>query len=163
MPTAPDRAGPCQRQTRRQTLSSVVVAAVLLLAAGCSPVPGAPARQASPAAQVPAPEIVAVTPSSPAGATAGAAPSDEASCTASAGQWQRAGRGGGFHCILTYADGGKPCRDGAECQGDCRTDPSVEFPPAGSSATGLCQADSNRFGCHASISNGRAGVAICVD
>ena len=36
-------------------------------------------------------------------------------------------------------------------------------PRAGAAAVGQCQADSSRFGCYATVENGKAEATICVD
>lgn len=84
-------------------------------------------------------------------------------CADRGGTYQRAGRVGGLHCIVRYADAGKRCTDGAQCQGDCRLTDVAAMPRDGTAAVGVCQADSNRFGCYATITDGKADAAICVD
>ncbi len=83
-------------------------------------------------------------------------------CEARGGRMTPQGRMQTLQCVVSYADAGKRCTDGDDCLGDCRIE-AAPFPTAGAAAVGRCQADSSRFGCYASIENGRAEPAICVD
>ena len=67
-------------------------------------------------------------------------------------------------CVVAFADAGKPCTDGDQCQGDCRAEPS-DRPPALNDADvrGVCQADSDPCGCFTTIEDGRPERTICVD
>lgn len=121
----------------------LVVAAMALLAAACSPVTGA----------------------SGAGSPGGAPlvqSADAASCAARGGEIQRVGRLQSQQCIIKYTDAGKACTDASQCQGECRATGALDVA-AGTAATGQCQANSNRFGCHARIENGKITAAICID
>ena len=73
------------------------------------------------------------------------------------------GRMGTERCVITYADGGKRCTDGDDCLGDCRIDDVGSVPDAAATAAGRCQVNSSRFGCYATVENGRAEATICVD
>ncbi len=85
-----------------------------------------------------------------------------ADCAARGGTMQAVGRAQTMQCVVRYADAGKRCTTGSDCAGDCRIE-STPFPEAGAAAVGQCQADSRPFGCHASVENGKARPAICVD
>ena len=85
-----------------------------------------------------------------------------ADCAARGGAMQEVGRLRTLQCVIRYSDAGKPCRTGSDCLGDCRTAGSVAVLE-GRETTGVCQADSNRFGCYTTIENGRAEATICVD
>ena len=63
-------------------------------------------------------------------------------------------------CVVTYSDAGRACRDGDDCQGDCR---AGEMGPSGQAVTGRCQADSDPCGCFANVEDGRIEAALCVD
>ncbi len=89
-----------------------------------------------------------------------ATPDERAACEAIGGEVQRAGMLGWEHCILTYSDAGKACRDGAECEGMCLAD---DMGQDDGSASGTCQVTSNPFGCYAQMENGKAGPGLCVD
>ena len=85
-----------------------------------------------------------------------------AECAARGGTMRAVGRAQTMQCVVSYADAGKRCTTGSDCQGDCRVE-STPFPEAGANAVGQCQADSRPFGCHAKVENGKATPAICVD
>lgn len=63
-------------------------------------------------------------------------------------------------CVVAYADAGRACRDGDDCQGDCRAE---EMGPYGQAAVGRCQASSDPCGCFANVEDGRIDAALCVD
>ena len=118
-----------------------LIMAAALLAAACQPLPAgggiAPATQTS--------------------ADAAAA------CAARGGEMRPQGRMQTLQCVIAYADAGKRCTDGDQCEGDCRADIAGGMPEAGAPVVGLCHADSGRFGCYATVEDGKAGVGICVD
>jgi putative hemolysin len=87
---------------------------------------------------------------------------DAAGCAARGGTLQPVGRMQTRQCVIAYGDAGKACTSGDQCAGDCRIE-DAPLPAAGAPASGRCQADSNRFGCHASVENGKATAAICID
>lgn len=91
----------------------------------------------------------------------GQTPSADA-CAARGGTLQPVGRAQTLQCVIAYADAGKACTSGAQCAGDCRIE-DAPFPAAGAAASGRCQADSRPFGCHATVENGKATAAICID
>lgn len=113
--------------------------------------------------------LMACTPVTPAdpvsdgGQSAPAVPFHEMS----AGQCQEAGgtmrpvcRMGSVQCVVTYSDAGQTCRDGDDCQGDCRADVGTQ---AGTPVTGRCQATSDPCGCFANVEDGQVDGALCVD
>jgi hypothetical protein len=87
----------------------------------------------------------------------------EADCAAQNGSMQRVGRLQSLQCVVAYADAGKRCTDGDQCAGDCRLEGDASAVAPGTSVAGVCQADSNRFGCHTSVEDGKVGVGLCVD
>jgi hypothetical protein len=87
---------------------------------------------------------------------------DVASCTARGGELRRVGRMQTEQCIVKYADAGKQCASGSDCAGDCRLEGNSGVAP-GVPVTGQCQADSDRFGCHTRVEDGKAGATLCVD
>ena len=93
---------------------------------------------------------------------AGSGQSAEAACAAQGGSMQRVGRLQTLQCVVRYADAGKRCTSGDQCQGDCvsSTLGGDQTPPA---TSGQCAADSNRFGCRTTIENGRAQPTLCID
>ncbi|HZW16115.1 MAG TPA: hypothetical protein VFF66_07650 [Brevundimonas sp.] len=141
--------------------SMIAAASVLILLGACAPQPGEPEPPVADIAQAPSTEP----------------PSDEtrATCQARGGEMQRVGLLGTWQCIIRYADAGKRCTDGDQCQGDCRSEVSLPPPPPGPPVVpkqsappppaheGVCQADSDPFGCFAVIEDGKAAPMLCVD
>lgn len=116
-----------------------IIIAAALLAAACTPVTSSPAAPSGPEQS-----------------------QSVATCEARGGEIRRVGRLQSEQCVIRYADAGKACTSGGQCAGDCRIDQSP-FPEAGQVAQGRCQAESQNFGCHANVENGRATSAICID
>ncbi len=125
-------------------LKAVLLAAGLVLAA-CSPMP-TPAP-ALPLQDEPEPPKMTVTTSS---------------CTARGGEMRQVGRMQTWQCVVKYADAGKRCTDASQCEGDCEIAGNSSVAP-GARATGVCQADSNRFGCRTTIKDGKAEATLCID
>jgi hypothetical protein len=86
-----------------------------------------------------------------------------AECQARGGRMQPQGRMQTLQCVVSYADAGKRCTTGSDCQGDCRVEEVSTAPAAGAAATGQCQPTNSRFGCYTTVENGRAQATICVD
>lgn len=126
----------------------MIVAAVL--AAACQPLPAGQVVSDVDTTDVPPP--IRVSESAAA-----------AECAARGGRMLPQGRMQTPQCVVTYADAGRRCTDGDQCQGDCRVADVGAAPPAGAAAAGQCQADSSRFGCYAAVEDGKAEAAICVD
>lgn len=87
--------------------------------------------------------------------------SADASCAARGGQMERVGRAQTLQCVIHYADAGKSCTDGAQCQAGRCQGPMEATPRA--NAAGQCQSTNMAFGCYTMITDGRMGPAICVD
>ena len=85
-----------------------------------------------------------------------------AECTARGGQMRPVGRMQSVRCVLRYADAGKCCTDGAQCQGDCRVEGETSARE-GDAVVGRCQVENVRFGCFTTIANGRAQATLCID
>lgn len=130
-------------------MKRTLIAAAALMMAACQPVPTTtPTQTAStdtPAVQTPAPGT------------------DAAACAARGGKMLPQGRMQSLQCVVSYADAGRRCTDGDDCQGDCRVEEVNGTPDAGSAAVGQCQANSSRFGCYTTIESGKAEATICVD
>ena len=125
-------------------LKALLFAAGLALAA-CSPTP--------------APEPVVPTADAPEKATMTIS---DSACTARGGQMQQVGRMQSWQCVVKYADAGKRCTDGDQCQGDCRVEGNTGVAP-GAATAGVCQATSDRFGCNTPVEDGKAGPTLCID
>lgn len=117
----------------------LLIAAAALLASACTPMTSSPSTPALPGQSV-----------------------EASSCAARGGEIKRVGRMQSEQCVIKYADAGKACTSGDQCAGDCRIE-ATPFPNAGETARGQCQAESQNFGCHASVENGKATAAICID
>ncbi|MFA4950006.1 hypothetical protein [Brevundimonas sp.] len=130
-------------------MKRILIAAAALMMAACQPVPTTtPTQTAStdtPAVQTPAPGT------------------DAAACAARGGKMLPQGRLQSLQCVVSYADAGRRCTDGDDCQGDCRIGEVNGAPDAGSAAVGQCQANSTRFGCYTTVEGGKAEATICVD
>lgn len=107
---------------------------------------------------------LAVTACSPTTESGGAVPGQtaEATCAAQGGSMQRVGRLQSLQCVIRYADAGKRCTSGDQCQGDCLYE-GAAVPNPDASTSGQCAIDSNRFGCRTTIENGRAQPTLCID
>lgn len=128
-------------------MKRLILATVALLAAACQPMPAADNAAAAPQ-------------STQAGA---AGTTDAALCARAGGKMLPQGRMQSVRCVITYADAGRRCTTGSDCQGDCRVEEVAGTPRAGAAAVGTCQRDSSRFGCYTTVENGRAEATICVD
>ena len=116
----------------------LLIAALALMASACSPM----ASQA---------------PDGATGQTAAAA------CAAQNGTMQRVGRLQTLQCVVRYADAGQRCTDGDQCAGDCRYEGDASALAPDAPVAGVCQADSDRFGCQTRIEDGKATPTLCVD
>lgn len=87
---------------------------------------------------------------------------DASACAARGGEMKQVGRLQSWQCVIRYADAGKRCTDGDQCQGDCRVEGNSGLTP-GAAVTGVCQATSDRFGCHTPVEDGKAGATLCID
>lgn len=129
-------------------MKRLLILTAALLAAACQPMPADAGKT-----------DLAQTPPAATQTPADAA----AACAARGGKMLPQGRMQSLQCVVTYADGGKRCTDGDDCQGDCRIDDVTNAPRGGEAAVGQCQAVSGRFGCYTTIEGGKAEATICVD
>jgi hypothetical protein len=128
---------------RKPVLTAAAVLICTSLLGGCAP--GAPPKQAHD-----------VRP------RAANVHADTLSCQLAGGEMKPVGRRQLLQCVLSYADAGKSCSSGSQCEGDCRVGPGVEAVP-GQDVVGQCQATSDRFGCSTRVEEGRAEATICID
>jgi hypothetical protein len=63
-----------------------------------------------------------------------------------------------YSCAERTKDGGKPCRDRADCEHLCVTD---EAPRIGKEANGRCTAVKTSFGCFTYVDGGRIVGRVC--
>lgn len=128
-------------------LKALLLVAGLALAA-CSPTPAPePVVPVVPAVQAPEKATMTIR---------------DSACTARGGEMQQVGRMQSWQCVVKFADAGKRCTDASQCEGQCEIAGNSGIA-AGASATGVCQADSNRFGCRTTVENGKAGNTLCID
>lgn len=127
-------------------MKRLVTIAALLMAAACQPVPE---KGGYGFGNEPTP--VAVPESRAA-----------ADCLARNGTMQPVGRMQTLQCVVRYADAGKRCTDSDQCAGECRTADAAR-PAEGAAVAGICQADSNGFGCFTRVEDGKAEATLCVD
>jgi hypothetical protein len=98
-------------------------------------------------------------------------PTTKVGCDACGGRWAVHGIAETESCICKTKDGGKACRDGAECEGNCllAEDAKMEVvekgPPPKGFFVGRCSDYDTTFGCFRMIATGtRAkGPAIAED
>ena len=67
---------------------------------------------------------------------------------------------GNISCVVRYADAGRVCSDGDDCQGNCRAE---SLDRTTGPITGRCQETSDPCGCFANVEDGRVDAALCVD
>ncbi len=84
-------------------------------------------------------------------------------CEQRGGTLKAVGRLQSMQCIVPYADAGKRCTDGDQCQGDCRVDGNNGIAEGRAVSAGVCQVDSDRFGCFTTVEDGKASATLCVD
>ncbi|WP_296816184.1 hypothetical protein [Brevundimonas sp.] len=125
----------------------VLTALVLVLVAACAPAP-APVSAGDQWSEAP----VSAPPAPPDSPEARA-------CADEGGTLRPVCRMQSLQCVVEYSDAGRACRDGDDCQGDCRADVGAQ----GQSVVGQCQASSDPCGCFAVVENGRVEHALCVD
>ncbi len=83
-------------------------------------------------------------------------------CQKQGGSLQKQGMAQCYMCTIEYADAGKACSDGSECQGACLN--YNDFIPAGkTNQQGQCAKTNSPFGCYQVIEKGVAKHAMCVD
>jgi hypothetical protein len=121
----------------------IVTLLAALAAAACAPIVP-PAGPATPLHEVSSP-----------------VPADsEAACATQGGAWRPICLLGKPACVLTYADAGMPCTDGAQCAGNCiAPGPLAPDKPA----QGVCTTTSDPCGCKQFVENGKAGYPLCID
>lgn len=86
-----------------------------------------------------------------------------AACAKAGGAVQPVCRMGNPMCVVTFADAGKACTDGAQCgSGRCYA-VTPTAASGGQSATGQCAATNNPCGCNQRVEDGVALPTLCVD
>ncbi len=88
---------------------------------------------------------------------------EKADCEKAGGEVLKRGRLRAEHCVQPYPDAGKECSDASDCLGRCLLEVEIENPVPGTASTGVCQADTNDFGCQTLINGGKMEGTICID
>ena len=118
----------------------ILIAALALLAAACTPMSGTTPDPTAPVSSL-----------------------SSTDCAARGGSMKAVGRLQSMQCVVPYADAGKTCTDGDQCAGECRTADVTQRPMEGTSVSGQCQATSEPFGCFTRVEDGKATATLCVD
>lgn len=87
---------------------------------------------------------------------------EASACAARNGTMRQVGKLQSWQCVINFTDAGKICTDSSQCQGSCLGGAATDMTP-GTATTGVCQANSNRFGCTTPVENGKAGHTLCID
>jgi hypothetical protein len=105
-------------------------------------------------------------------------PQSKADCDAKGGVWGKRGLDNTEGCLWRMKDGGRACRDGADCEGECIADRKTfevveKGPPPRGYFKGHCSEYDVTFGCYRPIAKGarakgpltedEAAEEICVD
>jgi hypothetical protein len=86
---------------------------------------------------------------------------DAKACRAEGGVIQGVGMTATPACVKPYADAGKACRNGSDCQGACQ---AGQDAVVGDAATGTCQKNTHDyFGCRDTVEEGRVVAGMCWD
>lgn len=88
---------------------------------------------------------------------------ERADCEAVGGTIMRHGRLGAEHCVQPYPDAGEACSDASECLGRCLLEEEISNPVPGTASPGVCQENTNDFGCRTLINGGKIEGTICID
>ena len=87
---------------------------------------------------------------------------DRRACEKRGGTVEKRGMAQAELCVTPYADAGKACTDGDQCEGRCIAEGQVGSPP-GEPVTGICQRDDRLFGCFGIVEDGAIEAGLCVD
>ncbi|UZA37062.1 hypothetical protein [Moraxella bovis] len=67
-------------------------------------------------------------------------------------------------CVVEFADKGKVCTDGSDCQaGRCIAENVADDKDIGGSIKGVCPSNNVPFGCYGTVNKGKFGGFLCVD
>ena len=92
---------------------------------------------------------------------------DLTACRRQGGEWRRVCLAQEFACVTPYKDGGKPCSDPSQCEGECVVDLTMRcaapgdckepvIPKPGEPASGVCELNNDPCGSIVVIRKGRA-------
>lgn len=83
-------------------------------------------------------------------------------CMSRGGDWRRICLSQSLICVMPYADGGKECADGAQCEGGRCLDVGNQ-PQNDGKITGQCKRNNDPCGSFTFIENGQRGPTMFVD
>lgn len=67
-------------------------------------------------------------------------------------------------CVVEFADKGKVCSDGSECQAEqCIVENGADNKEVSGSIKGICPSNNVPFGCYGTVNNGQLDGFMCVD
>lgn len=93
-----------------------------------------------------------------------ATPDEIAECHKQGGKISRQGLAQHDFCVVEFADKGKVCTDGGECQsGRCIVNLAKSSNEIATSAKGVCASNNSPFGCYGTVNKGKFGGFLCVD
>lgn len=94
-----------------------------------------------------------------------ATPAEIAECQKQGGQISKQGLGRADFCVVEFADKGKVCTDGSDCQsGRCLSKGrSNDAQFTTKKHTGICASNNVPFGCYGTVNKGEFGAFMCVD
>lgn len=84
-------------------------------------------------------------------------------CAKRGGSVRTGGMLGSEICFVPYADAGKTCRDGDDCEGNCLLAPIGPTDASSEAVTGRCEPRRPTFGCYGVVEDGRLKHRLCVD
>lgn len=93
-----------------------------------------------------------------------ATPDEIAECQKQGGTISKQGLRQFDFCVVEFADKGKACTNGSDCQaGRCISNGNAMDKEAGSPIQGVCPSNNVPFGCYGTINKGNFGGFLCVD
>lgn len=93
-----------------------------------------------------------------------ATPDEIAECQKQGGTISKQGLMAHDFCVVEFADKGKVCTDGSECQaGRCIAEIVADNTEISSSVKGVCPSNNIPFGCYGMVNKGKFGGFLCVD
>lgn len=93
-----------------------------------------------------------------------ATPAEIAECQKQGGKISKQGLLRHDFCVVEFADKGKVCTDGSDCQaGRCIADNSSTDSDVGTPVKGICPSNNVPFGCYGTVNQGKFAGFLCVD
>ncbi|WFF37827.1 hypothetical protein LU290_06020 [Moraxella nasibovis] len=91
-----------------------------------------------------------------------ATPAEIAECQKQGGQISKQGLLGYDFCVVEFADKGKVCTDGSDCQAGRCTASVDDYAKENTKATGVCPSNNVPFGCYGTVNKGEFSGVLCV-